>query len=244
MLFTNRALARSIIAAAVFLAFFVMLFPQAHAEGRHHHARHTHFTYPFGRHSRRQAEASQAAGITVFGDRTIDAPGNIDPVAPARPQGRREAWQRPIGHQRLARHPAASRPHYARAGIPLVTVPTAAGIDITVSPSFAPKIRPFIAALVERGYRPRHIGCFATGGHVQNSLHYSGNACDFDQRGWGLTVAAMYHVGDLAAQFGLRNGCSFGDCGHIDSGRGALPRNPFFPVGWKGFERPISEPRM
>jgi hypothetical protein len=114
MLFTNRALARSIIAAAVFLAFFVMLFPQAHAEGRHHHARHTHFTYPFGRHSRRQAEASQSAGITVFGDRTIDAPGNIDPVAPARPQGRREAWQRPIGHQRLASRLAAFPRHYAR----------------------------------------------------------------------------------------------------------------------------------
>jgi hypothetical protein len=34
----------------------------------------------------------------------------------------------------------------------------------------------------------------------------------------------MYHVGDLAAKWGLRDGCSFGDCGHIDDGKN---------VGWK-----------
>src|SRR4051812_31098101 len=40
-----------------------------------------------------------------------------------------------------------------RAG--LVTVPTAAGISITVSPAFATKIVAFIADLVESGYKPK-----------------------------------------------------------------------------------------
>jgi len=29
----------------------------------------------------------------------------------------------------------------------------------------------------------------------------------------------MYRVGDLTRKYGLRNGCSFSDCGHIDLGR-------------------------
>jgi hypothetical protein len=51
---------------------------------------------------------------------------------------------------------------------------------------------------------------------VKRSRHYSGNACDFDQTGWNRTARVMYRVGDLAAKWGLRNGCSFGDCGHVD----------------------------
>jgi hypothetical protein len=99
----------------------------------------------------------------------------------------------------------------------LVTVPTAAGIDITVAPSSAAKFQGFIRDLVElRGYRPKHIGCFARGGHVTGSRHYSGNACDFDQTGWNRTARVMYRIGDLAKKWGLRNGCSFRDCGHVD----------------------------
>lgn len=98
----------------------------------------------------------------------------------------------------------------------LVTVSTAAG-SITVSPSFAPKIVPFVNAVVARGFRGR-VHCYASGGHVRGSLHYSGQACDFAQSGWGRTVRPMYRVADLTNQYGLRNGCSFGDCGHIDNG--------------------------
>jgi hypothetical protein len=110
--------------------------------------------------------------------------------------------------------------HTAPHGYPsdMITVPTAAGISITVNPSFAQKIVPFIAELVAEGYKPRHIGCFASGGHVPNSRHYAGAACDFDQTGWGRTSSKMYHVTALASKYGLRDGKSFGDSGHIDDG--------------------------
>ena len=100
----------------------------------------------------------------------------------------------------------------------LETVDTAAGIRILVAPSFAPKIEGFIRDVVARGYHPRQIHCYASGGHVHNSLHYSGHACDFDQRGWGLTARPMYHVADLVAKWGLRDGAEFRDWGHIDDG--------------------------
>lgn len=102
----------------------------------------------------------------------------------------------------------------------LVRVHTAAGITITVSPQFAPKIEGFIRDLVASGYHPRRIHCYARSGHVRHSLHYTGNACDFDQRGWGLTDRMMYHVSGLAAKWGLRDGAEFRDWGHIDNGRG------------------------
>ena len=108
----------------------------------------------------------------------------------------------------------------------LIHVETAANIAITVASSFAPKIQGFIADLVAHGYHPHQIHCFAQGGHVRGSLHYRGEACDFDQRGWGLTARAMYHVAALAQQHGLRDGCTFRDCGHIDSGH-ALARLPW-----------------
>lgn len=98
----------------------------------------------------------------------------------------------------------------------VITVPSAAG-NITVSPAFAPKIQGFIADVVARGFTGR-VHCHARGGHVRGSLHYSGDACDFAQRGWNKTVAVMYRVSDLATKWGLRDGCSFRDCGHIDSG--------------------------
>jgi hypothetical protein len=66
-----------------------------------------------------------------------------------------------------------------------VTVATAAGIDITISKTMAPKMQAFIEDLVEMGYKPKTIHCYARHGHVRGSRHYSGNACDFDQRGWG-----------------------------------------------------------
>ena len=116
-----------------------------------------------------------------------------------------------------------SRRHRAAHGTPqgLITVSTAAGIDITVAPSFAPRIQGFIGDLVARGYRPSRIGCYSTArSHVRNSNHFWGGACDFNQRGWGKTDRPMYRVADIARKWGLRDGCTFRDCGHID-----MPRN-------------------
>jgi hypothetical protein len=102
----------------------------------------------------------------------------------------------------------------------VVTVNTAAGLPITVASAAAPKFEGFIADLVASGYQPRQIHCLAHGGHVRDSNHYWGGACDIDQSGRGRTAGRMYHVADLARKWGLRDGCTFGDCGHVDVPRG------------------------
>ena len=119
--------------------------------------------------------------------------------------------------QRILSHPRASSRRAGR--FHLVTVSTAAGIDITVARSFAPAIRGFIADAVAAGYHPSRIHCWARGGHVRHSLHYSGRACDFNQHGWNKTDRFMYRARKIARKWGLRDGCSFHDCGHIDAGR-------------------------
>jgi hypothetical protein len=105
-------------------------------------------------------------------------------------------------------------------GSSLVTIQTAAGIPITVAASLASRFQSLVADFVSAGYRPRHIGCFASGGHVRNSRHYSGAACDFDQRGWGKTVAFMYtaRAHEIIAAHGFRDGRDFADQGHVDDG--------------------------
>lgn len=122
-------------------------------------------------------------------------------------------------HQHLPHVPKPTNYPERRYADGLTTIPTAAGISITVAQSFAPKIAAFIADVVARGYKPPRIHCYSTSAsHVRNSLHFSGQACDFNQRGWGKTDAPMYHVADIAARHGLRDGCTFRDCGHIDAG--------------------------
>lgn len=102
----------------------------------------------------------------------------------------------------------------------LVTVPTAAGINIKVAKDVAAKFQGFIRDVVADGYRPKRIHCFSLSkSHVRHSAHKSGRACDFDQRGWGLTDRFMYHVRAIAEKWGLRDGCEFRDWGHIDARR-------------------------
>jgi hypothetical protein len=100
----------------------------------------------------------------------------------------------------------------------IVTVRTAVG-PITVARSLAGRFEALITDLIAHGYRPRQVGCFARGGHMPNSRHYAGAACDFDQSGRNRTAAFMYHARAIIARHGLRDGCSFGDCGHVDDGR-------------------------
>lgn len=123
----------------------------------------------------------------------------------------RRAWRRSLRHPRLHRAHRSTRTVDANGNSArgVVTVPTAAGINITVSQSFAPKIVSFINANVAAGRHFKQIHClnFAKT-HVSNSLHFSGNACDFRPS----------PIGRLAGQYGLRDGCSFRDCMHIDNG--------------------------
>ncbi len=117
-------------------------------------------------------------------------------------------------HHRGVAHAALPRGSGGR----VVTVSSAAG-PITVASHLADRFRALIADFVANGYKPRHIGCAAHGGHVANSRHYHGAACDFDQGGWGKTTNFMYHAHAIIAKHGFRDGCSFGDCGHVDDGQ-------------------------
>jgi hypothetical protein len=110
----------------------------------------------------------------------------------------------------------------------IVTVHTAAGIPITVAAHLASRFQALIRDFVAAGYRPRHIGCFARGGHVPNSRHYAGAACDFDQTGWGRTARFMYtaRAHAIIVRHGFRDGRDFHDQGHVDDGVSRYARRP------------------
>jgi hypothetical protein len=112
--------------------------------------------------------------------------------------------QRPVSEPAAGYHPAGT-----------VTVSTAAG-PITVAADAADKFVSLTNDLVAHGFHGS-VTCAATG-HMPNSLHHTGHACDFAQTARNRTVAVMYHVSDIIAAHGLRDGCSFGDCGHVDTG--------------------------
>lgn len=105
------------------------------------------------------------------------------------------------------------------------TIKTEAG-PVQVADDVAPRFEALIKDFVAHGYIPHRMGGYATHGHVSHSLHYSGHAVDFDQCGWGCTVGFMksHIAAALIAEHGFRNGCSFGDCGHVDTGFGYRSR--------------------
>jgi hypothetical protein len=108
-------------------------------------------------------------------------------------------------------------------------VDTAAG-PITIACDLSAKMQGFIADVVARGFKgPVHCLSYAKT-HVPNSLHFRARACDFAQHGWGRTHRVMYRVADLTAKWGLRNGCTFGDCGHVDDGPAVTRRRQRAPA--------------
>ena len=109
---------------------------------------------------------------------------------------------------------------YQNVGFSLVTVKSAAG-SITVNAAHVSQFIGAIADLVAAGFRgPVH--CYASGGHVRHSLHYTGEACDFAQLGRNRVASGagiMYRAHTILSHWGLRDGCTFHDCGHADTGR-------------------------
>lgn len=97
-----------------------------------------------------------------------------------------------------------------------MTRETLAG-PIRVAAAYAERFVGFINDLVKEGHHPRDIGC-ASGGHMANSKHHWGGACDIDQKSRNVTAAFMYHVTALAHAHGLTDGCEWGDrdCGHVE----------------------------
>jgi hypothetical protein len=106
-----------------------------------------------------------------------------------------------------------------RAGGGTVTIETAAN-PITVAAGIAGPLRDLIADLVADGFRG-HVTCQASG-HMPGSLHHIGEACDFAQLRRNVVAPGagiMYHASSIITAHGLRDGCSFHDCGHVDTGR-------------------------
>jgi hypothetical protein len=137
-------------------------------------------------------------------------------------------------HHQRAERAQPSRQHRSGAvhhGGGMATVQTLAG-PITVAAHLAERFRALIADFVSHGYKPRRVGCLAHGGHVPNSRHYHGAACDFDQGGWGRTTNFMYHAHALIKKHGFRDGCSFGDCGHVDDGKPTHSRRYYARPPW------------
>ncbi len=171
-------------------AIFLAASIPAQAAHRHHHTQH-HRQYAHHHHRHHQQSAHRSHPR----------------AAP------RSLWGRNVKEFQRFQDRAAARP-----GSGMVRVQTAAG-PITVASHLASRFQALIADFVAAGYKPRAIGCLAHGGHVPNSRHYAGAACDFDQRGWGLTTSFMYHKAHaIIVKHGFRDGCSFADCGHVDDG--------------------------
>jgi hypothetical protein len=181
---------RLLTTAAIFLA---TAFP-AQAGHRHHHHHHHHSHHQYAERGHAHAHGTRHTRHHA-----------VEPHQRKRVRVRRP---RDNGY-------ASSIPH---GGGGIVTIATAAG-PITVAAHLANRFQALIADFVAAGYKPRAIGCYAHGGHVPNSRHYSGAACDFDQRGWGLTTSFMYRARAIIAKHGFRDGCSFNDCGHVDDGQ-------------------------
>lgn len=89
---------------------------------------------------------------------------------------------------------------------------------VSVSKENADKFVGVINELVKAGYKGPVDCASGSHSHVPGSKHYSGNACDFDQCGWGCVHDPIMKTKTAAAiisKWGLTNGCAFSDCGHV-----------------------------
>lgn len=116
------------------------------------------------------------------------------------------------------RHHVRHHHHPVDANGNLATVITSIGLTARVASSAREQFQKFIDAVELDGNKITDIGCFATHGHMRHSKHYRGLACDVMQQSRNVTAAFMYHVTEIAHQFGLEDGCEWHrkDCGHIE----------------------------
>lgn len=142
-----------------------------------------------------------------------------------------QAHERHHSHHRF--HGATSRQIYICAGC--VVRETMAGA-VAVSEENASRLAGAINALYDAGFRGP-VNCAAPyGTHVAHSLHHTGNACDMAQTGWGKSSAQiMYHASAILARFGVNDGCSFGDCGHISVGAQEAFRGGHRHYAWRHY---------
>ncbi len=180
--------------ATLLLCLFGMSAAEAHSSRHHHnHAVHVAKASPDRGHDDWRAD--------FFGSPS-KMPSYVWPTEP------REAWSGEPGqtYERPAEHGSLTR---AKLGD---------GQVITVASSVASRFVGFFNALLAREGRLPRIACYSPTGHMRNSLHHWGGACDVGQTARNVAARMMYHVGDLAARFGLTDGCVWRhpDCGHVD----------------------------
>lgn len=136
-----------------------------------------------------------------------------DVVQEAQPWVWNNAFQ--AAPRREATRARYSESEHHRGGISAVRLSD--GQTIYVASAYADRFKEFFEALRRREGRLAHITCLASG-HMPNSLHHWGGACDVGQTARNVAWRAMYHVGALASEYGLTDGCiwSHPDCGHVD----------------------------
>jgi hypothetical protein len=140
-----------------------------------------------------------------------------------------------------ARHTRNKRKHHrAVASTPqwnMVKVKTVQGFYLTVHPAYAHKFLRLFEILAENNVKvPKDmVGCYARGHHVRGSNHYIGAACDI-QTGWNRTIPEMYHASKWIKAAGLYDGCSFGDCGHVEAIKGTHNKPPPLIVALEKFK--------
>ncbi len=109
----------------------------------------------------------------------------------------------------------------------MIKVKTVQGFYLTVHPAYAHKFLRLFEILAQNNINiPKEmVGCYSRRGHKPGSNHYIGAACDI-QTAWNKTIPEMYHAGKWIKQAGLYDGCSFGDCGHVEAVRGLRNKAP------------------
>ncbi len=148
--------------------------------------------YPMGRQARTRHARSRAASRRVASTTSVYRADDED-----------SRYERPS-------HAVPHRRELGPVGHGLVTVTTAAGIAITCSAAFASEAASLIADAVAHGIKFHRITCYSRARtHVANSNHHSGNAFDSHP-----SIPAQ-----LVRAHGLRSGCDFRDCPHVDNAR-------------------------
>lgn len=114
------------------------------------------------------------------------------------------------------------RQHRDAVGLARARLPD--GQTITVAAPFVERFVGFFIDLFHEVGKLPEIYCYAPTGHMRNSLHHWGGACDVGQQSRNVAWKPMYHVTEIAHRWGLTDGCEwrgYPDCGHVEVNRKA-----------------------
>lgn len=116
---------------------------------------------------------------------------------------------------------ARRRQHRDAVHVGLTRTTIDGGQTIIVASSYAERFIGFFHALFTQfGHLPE-VGCYSPTGHMRNSLHHWGGACDVGQSRRNVAWHPMYHISILARRWGLQSGEAWHnpDAGHVEVDR-------------------------